>query len=133
MILAEAAVGATTAASSAASAAKRAFLMVATGIERIEHRQPAGVVVPWVRRVRLDLGDVDGLGPLVAGFLLVGDLRALRQRAIAVAGDAGVVHEQVPAAFVGRDEAEALVVTEPLDRPRCHHLSLTSFAARSEY
>src|SRR5215216_8126066 len=66
------------------------------------------------RQPRLLRGDVDGLGALVAGLGVVGDLRALGQRLEAVGVDAGVVDEQVLATLVGRDEAEALVVVEPL-------------------
>src|SRR5207237_5036000 len=68
----------------------------------------------------LDGRDLDCLRALVAGFLLVAHLRALGQRAKAVAGDAAVVDEKVPAALVRRDEAVALVVAEPLDRASCH-------------
>src|SRR3954451_8308994 len=68
----------------------------------------------------LDLLDVDGLGAFVARLLLVGDLGSLAQRAVAVAEDPAEVDEQVTAALVGRDEAEALVVAEPLDRPGTH-------------
>src|SRR3954454_17334790 len=73
-------------------------------------RRKAAVKQPGV----LDLLDVDGLGALVAHLLLVGDLRALGEAPIAVADDARVVDEQVPAALIGRDEAESLVVAEPL-------------------
>src|ERR671930_2299603 len=62
----------------------------------------------------LERGDVDGLRPLVAGLRVVGDLRALGQRLEAVGVDAGVVDEEVLATVVRRDEAEALVVVEPL-------------------
>src|SRR5215212_5220785 len=64
----------------------------------------------YVRRVRA-LGAVLGV---------VADLRTLGQRLEAVAGDAGVVHEEVLALVVGRDEPEALVVAEPLDGSGCH-------------
>src|SRR5215218_6378559 len=66
---------------------------------------------------RSDLLDVDGLGSFLPILLFVRHLRSLGQRAVAVADDAREVNEQVPAALVGRDEAEALVVREPLDRP----------------
>src|SRR3954452_617374 len=65
-------------------------------------------------RRRLEQGDVDSLGPLVAGLGVVGDLGPLGERLEAVAADAAVVDEQILAAVVGRDEAEALVVVEPL-------------------
>src|SRR3954468_10570945 len=71
-------------------------------------------------RSESDLLDVYGLGALVARLLLVGDLGALAQRSIAVAEDAAEVDEQVAATLIGCDEAEALVVREPLDRPGTH-------------
>src|SRR6266516_1186614 len=71
----------------------------------------------------LDRLDVYCLGPLVAGFSVVGDLHALGERAEAVALDARVMHEQILLSVVGRDEAEALVVAEPLDRSGCHSSS----------
>src|SRR3954447_22361486 len=69
---------------------------------------------------RLERGDVDGLRPLVAGLGVVGDLRALGERLEAARVDAGVVDEQVLATLVRRDEAEALVVVEPLNGSGCH-------------
>src|SRR3954471_4931201 len=68
----------------------------------------------------LERGDVDGLGALVAGVGVVGHLRALRQRLEAVRVDAGVVDEEVLAPLVRRDEAEALVVVEPLHGSGSH-------------
>src|SRR4051794_315393 len=67
-----------------------------------------------VKTAGLDLLDVDGLGALVAHLLFVRDLRSFGEGAIPVADDARVVDEQVSAALIGRDEAEALVVAEPL-------------------
>src|SRR5207248_3325189 len=72
----------------------------------------------------LHLGDVHRFGPFGALFRLVGDLDPLRKRAVAVTRDAGEMDEQVTPAIVGRDEAEALVVAEPLDGTRCHLLPL---------
>src|SRR3954465_3444597 len=63
---------------------------------------------------RLERRDVDGLGALVPGLGVEGDLRALGERLEAAAVDAGVVDEEILAALVRRDEAEALVVVEPL-------------------
>src|SRR3954447_26061770 len=68
----------------------------------------------------LQRGDVDGLRALVAGLGVVGDLRVLGQRLEAVGVDAGVVDEEVLATVVRRDEAEALVVVEPLDGSGSH-------------
>src|SRR3954470_8097584 len=68
----------------------------------------------------LERGDVDGLGALVADLGVVGHLRALSQRLEAVGVDAGVVDEEVLAALVRGDEAEALVVVEPLHGSGSH-------------
>src|ERR1700689_2124218 len=71
---------------------------------------------------KLDLVDVDRLRALRALFLLVRDLRSLSQRAVAIAADTAEMDEKVAPAVVGRDEAEALLVAEPLDGSRCHVL-----------
>jgi hypothetical protein len=68
----------------------------------------------------IERGDVDGLGALVAGLGVVGHSRTLGEGAEAVGVDATVVDEQVLAAFIRSDEAEALVVVEPLDGSLCH-------------
>src|SRR5688572_30208988 len=72
----------------------------------------------------LDRLDVDGLRPLVAGLGVERDARALSQRLEAAGVDAGVVDEEVLAALVRGDEAEALVVAEPLDGSGSHEMSL---------
>src|SRR3954447_19114688 len=72
------------------------------------------------RRRPLKRGDVDGLGPLVAGLGVERHLRALSQRLEAVGVDAGVVDEEVLAALVRGNEAEALVVVEPLHGSDSH-------------
>src|ERR671915_522285 len=72
---------------------------------------------------RLLSGDgayVDGLRALVARLGVVLDPGALGKRLEAVADDAGVMDEQVLARLVRRDEAEALVVVEPLHGSGCH-------------
>src|SRR4051794_34291495 len=66
---------------------------------------------PAARSERLD---VDRLGPLVASLGVVADLCALGERPIPLADDAGVMHEEVLLTVVGADEAEPLVVAEPL-------------------
>src|SRR4029079_13981287 len=71
----------------------------------------------------LQRGDVHGLRSLVAALGVVGDLRALRERLEAVGVDAGVVDEEVLATVVRRDEAEALVVVEPLHGSGRHVIS----------
>src|SRR3954453_8012555 len=68
----------------------------------------------------LERGDVDGLGALVAGLGVEGDLRALSQRLEAVGVDAGVMDEEVLATLVRGHEAEALVVVEPLHGSGSH-------------
>src|SRR3954449_6054578 len=69
---------------------------------------------------RSDGPDVDRLRALVTGLRLVLHARALGERAVAIGLDAGVVDEEVLAALVGRDEAKALLVAEPLDGTCCH-------------
>src|SRR3954466_9927266 len=101
------------AASMAAATAARAPLWVG--------RIPAlNTTRPTALRGRLQLGGVARLRALVALVLVVGDLRALGERAVAVARDAAEMDEQVPATLIWGDEAEALVVAEPLDRPGAH-------------
>src|SRR3712207_1694985 len=68
----------------------------------------------------LERRDADGLGALVPGLRLELHARALGERTEAVAQDRAVVDEEVLAAFVRRDEPEALVVVEPLD-DSCGH------------
>src|SRR5690349_14682309 len=63
---------------------------------------------------------VDRLGALVAGLLVVGDLCSLAERLETLAGDAAVMDEEVLAGLVRGDEAEALVVVEPLHGSCCH-------------
>src|SRR5919202_2533182 len=70
--------------------------------------------------LRLERGDVDGLRALFTGLGIEGHLRALGQRLEAVGVDAGVVDEEVLTALVRGDEAEALVVVEPLHGSGCH-------------
>src|SRR4051812_33601452 len=65
--------------------------------------------------VGLDGLDVHCLRSLVAGLGVIGDLRTLSERPVAVADDPGVVDEEVLSAVIRRDEAEALLVAEPLD------------------
>src|SRR3954468_10859833 len=62
----------------------------------------------------LDGLDVDGLGALVALLGVVGHLGALGERTVAVAHDRLVMDEEVLARLIGSDEAEALLVAEPL-------------------
>src|SRR3954470_11789691 len=68
-----------------------------------------------VSRRRLERGDVDGLRALVARLGVEAHAGALGQGLEARRVDARVVDEEVLARVVRRDEAEALVVVEPLD------------------
>src|SRR5918995_3959199 len=68
----------------------------------------------------LDHSHVGCLGALLAFAELVFDLRALGERTEPVALDGGEVHERVLAPLIGGDEAEALLVAEPLHDPGCH-------------
>src|SRR3954447_12012485 len=69
---------------------------------------------------RSDDLDVHRVRPLRAVLGVVTDLGALGERLEAAAGDARVVHEQVLALVLGRDEPEALLVAEPLHGSSCH-------------
>src|SRR4051794_1046029 len=69
---------------------------------------------------QLDGADADGLGALGPGLGAVLDPRALGERAEAVGLDVGVVDEEVLARLVRRDEAEALLIAEPLHDALCH-------------
>src|ERR671926_1008470 len=73
---------------------------------------------------RLERRDVRGARALRAGLGVIGDLGALREGLEALARDRAVMDEQVLGALVGRDEAEALVVAEPLDGSSSHVLFL---------
>src|SRR4029079_1676363 len=79
----------------------------------------------------LQRGDVHGLRSLVAALGVVGDLRAVRERLEAVGVDAGVVDEEVLATVIRRDEAEGLVVVEPLNGSGCHVISSTALCLRT--
>src|SRR4051812_16762317 len=87
----------------------------------INARGPAEASPLKVNRSRgSDRADVDRLRSLVAGLGLVLHARALGERAVAIGLDAAVVDEEVLAAFIGSDEAEALLVAEPLNGALCH-------------
>src|SRR4051812_9842488 len=87
----------------------------------INARGPAEASPLKVNRSRgSDRADVDRLRSLVAGLGLVLHARALGERAVAIGLDAAVVDEEVLAAFIGCDEAEALLVAEPLNGALCH-------------
>src|SRR4051794_12825449 len=78
--------------------------------------------------VRLDQADVHRLRSLVTDFLLVLHLGVLGQALEALAVDARVVHEKVAVALVGRDEAIALLIVEPLHGSGRHVVPLPACA-----
>src|SRR5215210_2513714 len=92
----------------------------------VERRRPAeaGRALRSVVVRRLERGDVDGLGALVPGLRVEAHASALGESLEALRVDARVVDEEVLARVVRRDEAEALVVVEPLDGSGGHSLSL---------
>src|SRR5918997_2560590 len=73
---------------------------------------------------RSDRANVHRLRPLVAGLLLVLDLRVLGERLEALSVDARVVDEEVTVAVVRRYESVALLVVEPLDGSGRHVLPI---------
>src|SRR5436190_22109669 len=81
---------------------------------------PASAPSPAAGVEYLELDDVRGCRALRALLCVVAHLRALGQRLEAAALDRAVMHEQVLALVIGRDEPEALVVVEPLDGSSCH-------------
>src|SRR3954471_3079834 len=72
----------------------------------------------------LERGDLRGSGALGARLGDVGNLRALGEGLEPVAGDGAVVDEQILGAVIGDDEAEPLVVAEPLHCAGAHYRSL---------
>src|SRR5438270_5700281 len=92
-------------------------------------RMPAGAATAGGRACALplllgqsDLDRLDVRGRRALGALLgvVAHLRALGQRLEAVALDRAVVHEQILAGVIRRDESKALIVAEPLHGSCCH-------------
>src|SRR4051794_12114656 len=81
--------------------------------------------------LRLDGRDVDGLRALVAVLGVVRDPGTLCEGAEPVRVDARVVDEEVLAALVRSDEAEALLVAEPLHGSGCHMSSYPSRDVRA--
>src|ERR671922_2540432 len=73
---------------------------------------------------KLNDPDVRGLWALGALTQLELDLRALGQCPEAVAGDSGEMDECVLASVIGGDEAEALLVAEPLHDTGSHMTAL---------
>src|SRR4051794_35009978 len=67
-----------------------------------------------------DLLDVRCSRALLTLLLVVAHLRALSKRLEAAALDRRVMNEEVLTAFIRSDEAEALVVVEPLNGSCCH-------------
>src|SRR3954467_5559588 len=87
-------------------------------------RGTGGAPAPACEVLRLQGHDVGSSGALRTLLGVVADLRALGERLEAAALDRAVVDEQVLARLVGRDEAEALVVVEPLHGSGGHRDSL---------
>src|SRR5205823_7239077 len=85
-----------------AGASRRGSVLASPDMLRARRSEPPKVRDMWWRS---DGCDVDGLRPLIALLGVVGDLRALLQRAVTLAVDAGVMYEQVLVAVVGGDEA----------------------------
>src|SRR5450759_922523 len=73
--------------------------------------------------------DVYGLRALVALLRVVGDLGPLLERAIALAVDSSVMDEQVLVAVIRGDEAETLVVAEPLYCASWHYVNSSTVCA----
>src|SRR3954447_26445498 len=71
--------------------------------------------------------DVRRLGALGALAELVFDLGSFGEGAEPVAGDRGEVDERVLASVIGRDEAEALLVAEPLHDTGSHLQALLAY------
>src|SRR5687767_12437013 len=85
---------------------------------RVKDRAPGRARRPgarWCTLGSLDGPDVGGLRPLLPLAHVELDLLVLLEVAVALARDRAEVHENVGAAVVGSDEAEALLRAEPLD------------------
>lgn len=82
-----------------------------------------------LERGAVDASDVDGLGLVVVSGG-DGELNAvaLEEGAVAVGSDGGLVDEEILAAVVGLDEAEALAIVEPL-----HHARESLFRHRNRF
>src|ERR1035438_6522167 len=86
-----------------------------------EEPKKAAQWAAFFEKVRvLELLDVRGLGALLALGHFEADALVLVQCTEAATLDGGVVDEEVSAALVGGDEAEALLGVEPLDGTLCH-------------
>src|SRR5205823_10299116 len=101
-------------------------------------RAPLGALLTaWCDR-DLDRADVRRLRALLTLSRFELHLGTLGECLEALAGDAGVVHEQVLRPVLGGDEAVPLVVAEPLHGSSCHVFHLpqlppgASAAPRSE-
>src|SRR5262249_23219954 len=78
-----------------------------------------------------DRRDVLRLGPFRALGCLVLDLRAFRERLVAVTGDRRMMDEQILLAVVRADEAVALRVVEPLHGSCSHEKNTSSYLSRT--
>src|SRR5919201_530630 len=97
---------------------------------RAAPRPPAGRRAARTRsQLTGQLYDVLRLGALGSLGSLVLDLRALRERLVAVTSDGRVVHEEILALILGGDESIPLRVVEPLHCP-CRHEKTPPLPAR---
>src|SRR3954453_5485002 len=80
---------------------------------------------------RLACAHVHGPRTLVPGLGLVADLGAFCKRAKAVADDSALMDKEVLRAIIGSDEAEALLVAEPLHGSGRHVLLLCGYVLRT--
>ena len=75
--------------------------------------------------MRYGSGGLEIAGGLLAaalvGFHFVGDLLAFGETTHSCALDSGDVHEHIVAAVIRLDEAEALLLVEPLNSTDSHH------------
>src|SRR5262245_11558333 len=90
---------------------RRGSVRASLDMRRARRSEPPEISPRSRRSARLA---VDGLRALVPLLGVVGHLRSLLQRAVALAIDPRVMDEQVLVPVIGGDESEPLVVAEPL-------------------
>lgn len=109
--------------------ARGAAATIAPGAEAGSSGAVVGGRGAGLERGAVDASDVDGLGlVVVAGGDGELDAVALEEGAVAVGSDGGLVNEEILAAVVGLDEAEALAIVEPL-----HHARESLFRHRNRF
>lgn len=109
--------------------ARGAAATIAPGAEAGSSGAVVGGRGAGLERGAVDASDVDGLGLVVVSGG-DGELNAvaLEEGAVAVGSDGGLVNEEILAAVVGLDEAEALAIVEPL-----HHARESLFRHRNRF